>query len=137
MPAKPIDKGPPKQRNPQPNPPPTPQPWMAKSAARCKPGASAWSRKDVKAYLAFYAPDFQTPNGMPRKAWEVERQRRIEKPGKISVSVSDIKVSVNGDRATVKFRQDYKSASLNSSAGKTLVMIRVGDKWLIQQERVG
>ncbi len=99
--------------------------------------AAAWSRKDVKAYLAHYASDFQTPNGMARKAWEAERQQRIEKPGKISVSVADIKVTINGDKATVKFRQDYKSASLNSSAGKTLIMIRSGGKWLIQQERVG
>ncbi len=99
--------------------------------------AAAWSKKDVKAYLAYYAADFQTPNGMPRKAWEAERQQRIEKPGKIQVSVDDIKVSINGDKATVKFRQNYKSATLNSSAGKTLVLIRVGGKWLIQQERVG
>ncbi|MBK9445728.1 MAG: nuclear transport factor 2 family protein [Betaproteobacteria bacterium] len=99
--------------------------------------AAAWSKKDVKAYLGHYAPDFQTPNGMPRKAWETERQQRIDKPGKIQVSVADVKVSLNGDKATVKFRQDYKSATLNSSAGKTLVLIRVGGKWLIQQERVG
>jgi tetratricopeptide (TPR) repeat protein len=99
--------------------------------------AAAWSKKDVKAYLGHYAPDFQTPNGMPRKAWETERQQRIDKPGKIQVSVADVKVSLNGDKATVKFRQDYKSATLNSSAGKTLVLIRAGGKWLIQQERVG
>ena len=99
--------------------------------------AAAWSKKDVKTYLGHYAPDFQTPNGMPRKAWETERQQRIDKPGKIQVSVADVKVSLNGDKATVKFRQDYKSATLNSSAGKTLVLIRVGGKWLIQQERVG
>ena len=55
----------------------------------------------------------------------------------IQVSVADVRVSVNGDKATVKFRQDYKSATLNSSAGKTLVMIKSGGKWLIQQERVG
>jgi tetratricopeptide (TPR) repeat protein len=99
--------------------------------------AAAWSKKDVKGYLAHYAPDFQTPNGMARKAWETERQQRIDKPGKIQVSVDDVKVTVNGDKATVKFRQNYKSASLNSSAGKTLVLIRSGSKWLIQQERVG
>lgn len=109
----------------------------AEVSAAVQNWAAAWSRKDVKAYLAHYAPDFQTPNGMPRKAWETERQQRIEKPGKISVAVADVKVTINGDKATVKFRQDYKSASLNSSAGKTLVMIRSGGKWLIQQERVG
>lgn len=99
--------------------------------------AAAWSKKDVRAYLGHYAPDFQTPNGMPRKAWENERQQRIDKPGKIQVGVDDFKVSISGDKATVKFRQSYKSATLNSSAGKTLVLIRVGGKWLIQQERVG
>lgn len=99
--------------------------------------AAAWSKKDVKAYLGYYAPDFQTPNGMPRKTWETERQQRIDKPGKIQVSVADVKVSINGDKATAKFRQDYKSATLSSSAGKTLILIRVGGKWLIQQERVG
>lgn len=99
--------------------------------------ASAWSRKDVKAYLAFYANDFQTPNGMPRKDWEAERKQRIDKPGKLQVSVDDIKVSVSGDTATVRFRQQYTSATLKSSASKTLIFVKTGNRWLIQQERVG
>ena len=98
--------------------------------------ASAWTRKDVKAYLASYANDFQTPNGINRKAWETERTQRIDKPGKLQVSVEDIKVSLSGDKATVKFRQHYTSATLKSSASKTLVMVRNGNRWLIQQERV-
>ncbi len=99
--------------------------------------AAAWSRKDVKAYLAHYAPDFQPPGGLNRKAWEKERASRIDKPGKIQVSVDEIKVSISGDKATVRFRQGYKSASLKSSAGKTLIFVRTGGKWMIQQERIG
>lgn len=99
--------------------------------------AAAWARKDVKAYLAFYASDFQTPGGMSRKEWEAERAQRIDKPGKLQVVVEDIKVTLNGDKATVRFRQHYRSASLKSSTGKTVVFIRSGAKWLIQQERVG
>jgi len=99
--------------------------------------AAAWSRKDVKGYLSHYAPDFQPPGGMARKAWEKERASRIDKPGKIQVTVDDIKVSISGDKATVRFRQGYKSASLKSSAGKTLIFIRSGGKWMIQQERIG
>ncbi len=109
----------------------------AEAAAAVQNWAAAWSKKDVRAYLGHYAADFQTPNGMPRKAWETERQQRINKPGKILVSVDDLKVTIEGNKATVKFRQTYKSASLNSSTGKTLVLVRVGGKWLIQQERVG
>ena len=99
--------------------------------------ASVWSHKDVKGYLAFYAPNFQTPNGMARKDWETERKQRIDKPGKLIVTADDIKVSVSGDTATVRFRQQYTSATLKSSANKTLVFVKSGNKWLIQQERVG
>ncbi|HJW02541.1 MAG TPA: tetratricopeptide repeat protein [Azospira sp.] len=99
--------------------------------------ASAWSRKDVKGYLSYYAPEFQVPGGASRKAWENERASRIDKPGKLQVAVSDITVNLNGDKATVRFKQHYTSASLKSSTGKTLVLIKSGSKWLIQQEKVG
>jgi len=99
--------------------------------------ASAWSRKDVKGYLSYYANDFQTPKGVARKDWETERARRIDKPGKLQVSVDDVKVSIANDKATVRFRQNYVSSSLKSSTGKTLVFVKSGSKWLIQQERVG
>lgn len=99
--------------------------------------AAAWSRKDVKGYLSHYSPDFQPPGGLNRKAWEKERASRIDKPGKIQVTVDEIKVSISGDKATVRFRQGYKSASLKSSAGKTLIFVRSGGKWMIQQERIG
>ena len=99
--------------------------------------AGAWSRKDVKSYLGFYANDFQTPNGMTRKAWESERAQRIDKPGKLQISVGDIKISIASDKATAKFRQHYTSATLKTATSKTIVFIKSGGKWLIQQERVG
>ena len=99
--------------------------------------ANAWSRKDVRAYLGYYASDFQTPKGASRKAWEAERASRIDKPGKLQVTVDDVRVSIANDKATVKFRQSYVSSSLKSSTGKTLVFVKSGSKWLIQQERVG
>lgn len=99
--------------------------------------ASAWSRKDVKGYLGYYASDFQTPKGVARKEWEAERSKRIDKPGKLQISIEDVRVSMAGDKATVRFRQNYVSSSLKSSTGKTLVFVKSGSKWLIQQERVG
>ena len=99
--------------------------------------ANAWSNKDVRAYLGYYAGDFQTPNGMARKAWETERSQRIDKPGKLQVSVDNVKVTLAGDKATVKFRQHYNSSTLKTSASKTLIFVKSGSRWLIQQERVG
>ena len=99
--------------------------------------ASDWSHKDVRGYLSHYAADFQPPNGMARKAWEAERAQRIDKPGKILGSVDDIKVSLSGDKASVRFRQHYASATLKSSTSKTVVLVKSGGKWLILQERIG
>ena len=98
--------------------------------------ASAWSRKDVKAYLASYASDFQTPGGEPRSAWEAERARRINKPEPIQVTVENIQVTMEGDRATAKFRQYYKSGKLKTAANKTMVLVQRNGTWQIQQERV-
>lgn len=97
---------------------------------------SAWSRKDVKSYLNAYASSFETPKGMSRKAWEAERTQRIDKPGKLQITIDSTKVSINGDKATVNFRQHYSSSSLKSSTRKTLVFVKSGSRWLIQQERV-
>ena len=98
---------------------------------------AAWSRKDVKAYLAAYAHDFKTPAGESRSAWDAERQKRINKPGAIQVSYENLRISVDGDSATVKFHQHYKSASLKTSSNKVLLMGKRDGKWQILQERVG
>ncbi len=100
--------------------------------------AGAWARKDVKSYLGHYARDFEPPKGLNRKAWEEERTQRLTKPGTIEVDLENVKViSVNGDRATVKLRQHYRSANLSTSSNKTLNLINQDGKWVIQQERVG
>ncbi|MCX8085952.1 MAG: tetratricopeptide repeat protein [Rhodocyclaceae bacterium] len=98
---------------------------------------AAWSRKDVKAYLAHYAKDFQVPGGQSRKAWEAERAQRVGKPGKIEVTRDKLAIKVEGNQAIVRFRQSYKSAGFNATSGKTLVMSRENGKWLIREERVG
>ena len=97
--------------------------------------ASAWSRKDMKGYLGQYSSDFKTPKGVSRKNWENEREARIAgKSGKISVSYDEPEISINGDLATAKFRQHYKSAGLSGSTNKTLIFVRNGNRWLIQEE---
>jgi len=75
---------------------------------------------------------------MSRSAWEAERKARIAKPRKIDVQLDGVKVNIDDkNRAVVSFRQHYKSAGLNVTSSKTLVMVKSGDKWLIQQERTG
>jgi len=153
-PAKPVPTPPPA---PTPAPSPTPAPVAKPTPAPEKPvekpaakeneqaevqkavdnWASAWSRKDVKAYLASYAKDFDVPGNASRKSWEEEREARIAKPGNIKVGVTDLRVQIEGEQATARFRQHYSSATLNTTTSKTLVLVQRGNRWLIQQERVG
>jgi tetratricopeptide (TPR) repeat protein len=99
--------------------------------------ASAWSARDVKAYLATYGKDFDPPGSMSRKAWEEERQQRITSKASISVKVDKLVVSVNGNRAVAKFRQDYKAGGLAVASNKTLDFAKVGAHWSIVKESVG
>jgi tetratricopeptide (TPR) repeat protein len=97
--------------------------------------AAAWSTKDASGYLSFYAKDFKTPKGEERGAWETARRERIAAPKSISVIVEAPKVALNGDQATVTFRQNYRSDLVKSSGTKTLVMVKSSGRWQIQQER--
>ena len=99
--------------------------------------ASAWSKKDVDGYLAFYAKDFKAPGGEAREAWEAGRRTRITAPKSISVTIDAPKATVNGDQATVSFRQGYQSDITQGSSNKTLVMAKSSGRWPIQQEKVG
>ena len=131
--AKPAVKAP--EKEPAKAAPPNEESAVLKAVERW---AAAWSNNDVDGYLSRYAPSFKTPDGEPRKAWEAERRARIAKPRKIEVKVEAPKVTFkDANTASVNFRQHYRSNSFKASAGKTLIMIKSGDKWLIQQELVG
>jgi len=100
--------------------------------------AAAWSSKNVKRYLAFYAKDFKTPVGESRSSWEAQRSERISKPKSIQVNISDPKVKMIDDsHASVSFRQSYRASHLKTSSSKTLVLVKSGGNWLIQEERSG
>lgn len=122
----------------------TPEPAAKKSAAGNNDEvlkvvhnwATAWSAKNVDAYLAFYAPDFKTPAGESRSAWEALRKDRISKPKSIEVSISAPKVEFTDDsHASVSFKQGYRATHLKTSSSKTLVLVKTGGNWLIQEER--
>lgn len=99
--------------------------------------ARAWASNDAERYLSHYAPDFRTPNGEPRSKWEASRRERLAKPRKIEVAILNPRVEMaNESRATVAFRQQYRSDALKASGDKTLRMIKRGERWLIQSEDI-
>jgi tetratricopeptide (TPR) repeat protein len=99
--------------------------------------AAAWSARDMSGYLGAYGKDFETPGKKARKAWEDERRSRIVGKSRIVVKLSDLNISVNGNKATARFRQDYSADSLNVSSRKVLDLSKAGDRWVIVRESTG
>ena len=99
--------------------------------------AKAWNAKDMNAYLGFYASNFQTPGGEPRKKWEQRRRSRIQGKAYIRVTIEQPHVALKDDGATVRFRQIYASDRFEEQSTKILVLAKQGGKWQIVQEHAG
>jgi ketosteroid isomerase-like protein len=95
--------------------------------------AGAWSRRDMKAYVAAYLPDFRGSQAS-HPEWVRERTARIASRRQIDVQLSDITVTVTGDRAEASFRQDYSADGRQIRSRKQVEMHRVKGRWLIRQE---
>ncbi len=103
--------------------------------SQVKSWAAAWSARDYAAYSAFYAPTFTPDGGLTREDWAQLRRGRIAPRDSINVDIQDLKVRMDGnDRAFAEFRQVYQSKGYNDTTQKTLEMIKVNGKWLINRE---
>lgn len=130
-----------------PAPAPEPAPATAKAssseaaeqevAAAVQAWAAAWAAKDMKAYLAAYGKDFTPPGRQTRAAWEKERESRIVGKNRISVKISDLQISVTGNKATARFQQAYSADALNISSRKTLDLVQTQGRWSIVRESTG
>lgn len=126
----------------QPKPVVTVSPLSAEPAAdvlkATKDWAAAWSAKNSRKYLAFYAREFKAPGNLSRSAWETQRKQRIAAPKSIQVEVRDAKVRLVDDtHASVSFKQSYRASHLNSFSAKTLEWVKTDGQWLIAEERSG
>ena len=108
----------------------------ASAEAAVQAWAQAWSDKNMQAYLAAYSPQF-APAGQSHSSWTKDRTARIVGKSSISVALSDMDVSVEGDKAVAKFRQAYKADALNVTSRKTLELQHTGGRWLITKEVSG
>ncbi|WP_083518272.1 TolC family outer membrane protein [Dechloromonas denitrificans] len=97
--------------------------------------AAAWAAKNYNDYLAFYAPSFTPDGGLSREDWAQLRRSRIATRDNIGVELHDIKIRLDGpDRAFAEFRQVYQSNQYKDTTQKSLELIKVGGKWLINRE---
>jgi tetratricopeptide (TPR) repeat protein len=106
-------------------------------SATVRDWAAAWAGQNVDGYLSYYAADFVPADGSSRKAWKRTRKERLEAPTSISVEIQDPKITINGNEATVQFRQKYRSDIVTNDARKTLKLVKSGERWMIRAEQAG
>jgi adhesin transport system outer membrane protein len=96
---------------------------------------AAWARRDVDAYLQFYAPTFVPPTGGDRESWRERRKTALSRAADITVEIADLTVTLDdATHATMVFRQTYRSANYRDIVTKTLQWTKLGDRWLIVRE---
>lgn len=104
-------------------------------SAQVRAWLTAWSSRDYAAYIAFYAPTFTPDGGLSREDWAQLRRSRISPRESIGIEIQDLKIRMeSADRAVVEFRQLYRSNEYSDTTMKTLEMIRLEGKWLINRE---
>jgi hypothetical protein len=104
--------------------------------AAVKAWAGAWSRRDVKAYLDTYSPNFVSPDRtLSFDAWAAQRRARIESRKDIDVRVEGLEFDPKGADWVASFTQHYRSGSFRETTRKQLLMRNIGGRWLIVAER--
>lgn len=122
--------------------------------------AGAWRKKDTSSFLKLYAEKFTPYPPQSRADWEKEKIKSISTKSKIVLKLKDVKVLCDGDKANVKFNQDYQLVSFKikktaknaecavcnmqripvvnytSNVDKELQFERIGNNWKIIRELV-
>jgi len=94
----------------------------------------AWEGKKIDAYMGHYHHGF-IGNGKNITAWKNHKAKLNKRYRTISVNISNIKIRVNDKKASVYFRQRYRSDRFKSTGFKKLELIKIGKIWKIYRER--
>lgn len=109
----------------------------SKLTAALNAWAEAWRSRNEDAYLAAYAPAFRPAGGLSRSEWEARRRMLLRISRNIDLRIEDLAMEgVTEDRAQISFRQYYRSDTYQDVVRKQLRFVRIGDKWLIEEENV-
>ncbi len=97
--------------------------------------AESWQNGDVDSYIASYVYDFRPQSGITYSDWIVQRKRRLDKAGSITINLRTEEIDpINKQQVAIVFRQDYISRAYQDSVRKRLLFSRQQGRWLITRE---
>jgi len=98
---------------------------------------TAWSKKDIDAYLSSYVKDYTPKKGVANKEWRKIRKYRIKSTKFIKIKLSRFEVElINDSFSIVRFHQLYTSDTFSDKIRKFLLMKKSNDGWKIMKEKV-
>lgn len=96
--------------------------------------ASAWSNKDMKTYIDAYIEDFKGREKSHQK-WASQRQKRITRPGNISVTLSNITIkSRSATKVSIDAEQHFQSPNYQDKVVKRFNLTNINGTWKISRE---
>lgn len=98
---------------------------------------SAWSQRDVTAYLGAYSQDFKPADGSSRSAWAAARAKKLAAGAPITLDLHQLTLDrIDSDHFKASFQQDYAAGNYRETARqKTMLIAREGSAWRIVEER--
>jgi hypothetical protein len=93
----------------------------------------AWESKDVDRFMAFYSSRFRS-DGLDYDAWKIRKERIFDIRGEIAVKLIDPWVLIEGDRASIRFIQQYQGPTGADAGEKTMDLHRSAGTWQILSE---
>lgn len=96
--------------------------------------AESWAKKNIQEYMAHYSPNFRSEK-LNYRQWREKKALVFQRPGAISIKISDLWVFVEGNAATASFIQKYRDSKHADIGEKVLKFVLVGDRWQIISEQ--
>ena len=93
----------------------------------------AWEEGTLSRYLACYHPRFKTGD-MDLRGWKKYKEQLFHRSQDRVIQLTDIKWEVNGNRAVVVCKQQYRSDIHQDFGLKTLHLLWHGGQWTILRE---
>ena len=93
----------------------------------------AWEKGNLSKYLDCYHPQFKTGD-MDLRGWKGYKQQLFHRSHDRVIQLTDIRWEVNGKRAVVVCKQEYRSDIHQDFGLKTLHLLRHGGQWTILRE---
>jgi ketosteroid isomerase-like protein len=94
---------------------------------------ASWKTGDIKTYGSFYAADFES-KGKNLDAWLAHKTNVSKKSKNINITIDNLQISADENKATAVFTQQYSSSITKDSGKKTLELRKINNEWKIYRE---